>query len=243
MQRDAQLNLLVREIFRGLNTEVYDEQSVRIISLTKTILDLPTLSIKLHQTESADGGYIKVAVTEFSNFNKAVKEIPIRSLTHLPEDILQKQFTEFLRKLEKITEKYKAEELRKLDPKELLKKFFNPDDKLFQGIEMIMQAIAVSAVKQLCESVLESLVSKYENHFNRNLAEGKVNDAFFVAVNGPSLGHCDSVVECAMDRYWKSRQDWHFYKTTALEKLKKFDGDSKVLTKMLNEDSKFKCME
>ena len=36
---DAQLDLLVKKL--------YDEQSVRIISLTKTILDLPNLAIKL----------------------------------------------------------------------------------------------------------------------------------------------------------------------------------------------------
>ena len=74
---------------------------------------------------------------------------------------------------------------------------------MFEEIEIIMQPIAVLAVKQSCESVLESFVSKYENHFdsNRNLAEDKVNDKFFVAINGPNLSHCDSVVEKAMDRY------------------------------------------
>ena len=57
---DAQLDLLVKEIFRGLRTEVYDEESVRVITLTKVIFDLPNLSLKLHQDE--DGGYIKVSV-------------------------------------------------------------------------------------------------------------------------------------------------------------------------------------
>lgn len=110
-------------------------------------------------------------------------------LTNIPENRLQRQFTEFLRKLEKITEKYKQVELRKVDPKELLKKFFNPEEKLLEEIEMIMQAVAVSAVKQTCESVLGYFVSKCENHFhsNKNLAEDKMNDAFFFAVNGPSL--------------------------------------------------------
>ena len=92
---------------------------------------------------------------------------------------------------------------------------------------MGMQAIAVSAVKQSCESILESMVSKYEHQFNsqRNMAEDNVNDAFFVAVNGPSLARCDSVVKVAMDRYWKAKQrnDWHFYKTTVLEQLRDFD--------------------
>ena len=60
-----------------------------------------------------------------------------------------------------------------------------------------------------------------------------------------SLGRCNNVVKAAMDRYWKSkqRQDWHFYKTTVLEQLKDFDGSSKVLHKLLNDNSKFKCME
>ena len=63
---DAQLDLLVKEIFRSLKTEVYDEESVRGITLTKTILVLSNLSLKLHQDE--DGGYIKVSVMECPNF-------------------------------------------------------------------------------------------------------------------------------------------------------------------------------
>ena len=87
---DGQLDLLVKEIFRGLRTEVYDKESVRVVTLTKIILDVQNLSLKLHQDE--DGGYIKVSVMEYPNFIKAVKEIPILSLTHIPEDSLQKQF-------------------------------------------------------------------------------------------------------------------------------------------------------
>ena len=105
--------------------------------------------------------------------------------------------------MEEITKKTTIEDLRKYDLKKKIKQFFNPSDNLFNGIEMVMQAIAVSSVKQSCESVLESMVSKYENYFsfNRNMSEDKVNDEFFVAVNGPSLGHCDSVIEKSMKSY------------------------------------------
>ena len=180
---DKQLELLLNERYNGLKTEVFDEQSQKIIALTKTILDLPSLAMKLHQV---DGGYIKIALTEFPNFIKAVKNIIIRSLLDLPENALEKQYTEFLRRLEKLTVKYKIEELETLDAKELIKNFFDPVGKLFAGIEMVMQAIAVSAVKQSCESILESMVSKYEHHFNsqRNMAEDNINKAFFLAVNG-----------------------------------------------------------
>ena len=38
------------------------------------------------------------------------------------------------------------------------------------------------------------------------MEEDKINYAFLVAVNAPSMGHCDSVVKVAMDRYWKSKK-------------------------------------
>ena len=59
---------------------------------------------------------------------------------------------------------------------------------------MIMQAIAVYCVKQSVESVLESLVSRYENHFNqnRNLDEDHMNEEFAIAVNGPTLQYCSN---------------------------------------------------
>jgi hypothetical protein len=78
----------------------------------------------------------------------AIKEIPIRSLLDLPESALKKQYTEFLRKLEKLTVKYKPEELESLDPKELIKKFFDPGGKLLK-IEMVMQAIAADAIMRV----------------------------------------------------------------------------------------------
>ena len=95
---------------------------------------------------------------------------------------------------------------------------FNPKQ-VFKNIEAIMQAIAVSAVKQIYKTILESFVSMYENHFDiRNTNEKSTNEEFEIAVNGPNLAHCDSVVKEAMDNYWASRGGkWHFFKTSVLE--------------------------
>ena len=111
----------------------------------------------------------------------------------LPENALEKQYTEFLKRLEKLTVKYKIEELETLDAKELIKNFFDRVGKLFTGIEMVMQAIAVSALKQSCVSILESVVSKYEHHFNgqRNMAEDNINNAFLVQSFKETLQYCD----------------------------------------------------
>ena len=231
----------MQEIYQGLKFEVYDQETICVIKATRTVLDLPTIGNKLH---APDGGSVKVATTEFPSFLRAVNEIPIRSLKTVPNDVLKGQYKEFLERLEKLTATFTSDQLKDLDPKYLIKKFFDPKENLYTNIEMIMQAIAVCCVKQSCESVLESLVLQYEHHFNsnRNMNEDHINEEFFISVNGPNLAHCNSVVEEAMNKYWKQK-DWHFYRTSLSDHLKDFDGDSKVLNRLFNEKSKFPFKE
>ena len=87
---------------------------------------------------------------------------------------------------------------------------------------MIMDALAISAVKHSCESVLESFVSRYEIHFDmrRRTDEESTNEEFEIAVNGPNLANRDSVISEAMHSYWVSRGgSWHFVRKTVVEKL------------------------
>ena len=111
---DKQILSLLKEIHTGLELEVYDPESIRIIKATKVIVDLPSIAIKLLQP---DGGYIKVAVTDFSAFMEAVNEIPIRTLRSVPEKILQDQYKEFLKRLGTLTVKQNENDLRAIDPK------------------------------------------------------------------------------------------------------------------------------
>ena len=71
-----------------------------------------------------------------------------------------------------------------MDSKDLILIFFKPENQLFQKIEMIMEAIAVSAVKYSCESILEPFVSRYENLFDirRSTEEDSTNEEFEIAV-------------------------------------------------------------
>jgi hypothetical protein len=238
---DKKIKSLLQEIYQGLKFEVYDPETIHVIKATRTVVDLPTIGKKL---QAPDGGSVKVATTDFPSFLRAVNEIPIRSLKTVPNDILKGQYREFLERLEKLTAAFTSVQLKDLDPKYLIKKFFDPKENLYTNIEMIMQAIAVCCVKQSCEPFLESLVSQYEHHFNsnRNMNEDHINEEFFISVNGPNLAHCNSVVEEAMDSYWKQK-DWHFYRTSLSDHLKDWDGDSKVLNRLFNEKSKFPFME
>ncbi|CAB4005233.1 Hypothetical predicted protein, partial [Paramuricea clavata] len=139
------------------------------------------------------------------------------------------------------------EQLREIDPKDILKQFFDPESGLFVDIEMVMQAISVCCVKISCESVLESLVSVFENHFdpNRNMKEESTTEEFMITVNGPSLGHADAVIREAMNCAQKSggSTSWQFFRTTVLEQLREHSGGSKVLDRMLKGHSKFPFMD
>ena len=137
------------------------------------------------------------------------------------------------------------EGIKKLNPNDILKDFFNSEEKLFVDIEMVMQAMAVSAIKHSVESVLESFVSIFENHFDsrRNLDEDSTVEEFAIAVNGPNIARCDSVVKEVMSNYWASKgSPWHFFKTSVLEKLK-ITETSQVLQRHLTTKSNLPFME
>ena len=84
--------------------------------------------------------------------------------------------------------------------------------------------------------MLESFVSRYENHFDsrRNTEEDATNEEFEVAVNGPNLANCGAVVKEALDDYWSSRGGrLHFCRRSGVEKLKAFKGNSEVMNRMM----------
>ena len=60
-----------------------------------------------------------------------------------------------------------------LDSKELIKLFLKKERELYKEIEIVVHCICESAVKISVESVIESLTSKFEIHFNkfRNVKE------------------------------------------------------------------------
>lgn len=230
LETDRKLCELVNELCVGLNDGVYSAEHVEIVEATRVVLDLPSLALSIKE-EGASA--TSVSVLQFQHFKNAISNIPVNSLKNVPEDELKAQYRCFLERLEKLTKTLDTETLRKADSKDIIQQFFDLDNSLFKGIEMIMQALSVAAVKISCESIVESFVSRYEDHFHlkRNLNEESVNEEFEIAVNGPNLANSDSVIKEAMNRHWEGGC-WHFHKTTIMEKMAQ--GDSTVLKRMLN---------
>ena len=84
-----------------------------------------------------------------------------RTLRLMDKEVLLNQFSVFSGKLEEVTKDISEENLLKMDSKDLIVRFFNSEAKLFCGIELILEAIAVASIKISVESVAESSISDY----------------------------------------------------------------------------------
>ena len=64
---------------------------------------------------------------------------------------------------------------------------------MYNDVELIVHCICVASVKISVESVVESLVSRYENHFtsSRQRTEEHALEEMIIAENGPLLQHTD----------------------------------------------------
>ena len=117
---------------------------------------------------------------------------------------------------------------------------FDPKNKLYEGLETVLHAAAVSAIKSCCESIVESSVSKYEYHANsrRNLNEDAVSDEFLIAQNGPVISKCDKVLEGALTGLYGDKKNWHFVRRTGT-----FPKDSLVIQRLKKETSHLAFMD
>ena len=106
----------------------------------------------------------------------------------------------------------------------------------FEKVRVIVHVILVACVKVSVESVVESLVSRYENHFtaSRQLTEENVLNLY----------EANGILEHALNDYRsaKSRNGkWHSIRSG--ENIKSYlRGCSKVIRKMLSEPSKLPFM-
>ena len=86
-----------------------------------------------------------------------------------------------------------------------------------------------SSSKVSVEIVVETHVSRYEQHFDssRQLSEDHAVEEMQIAENGPLLQRADPLLDRAMNKYWKSNNEkgqWHFIRRT--EDVRSYTGGS-----------------
>ena len=90
MQKQNQIisfSSLPKKLNRGLKHELYDEESVEAIKMTRIIFNVPPLAIKLKHSE---GGNIKLGLIQFPLFINAVRLILKWSLSCLQKECVKK---------------------------------------------------------------------------------------------------------------------------------------------------------
>ena len=135
-------------------------------------------------------GPVKASALHVDVYKRAVRKLTVTSLMHVPDAVLERQFKTMMHHLQ-------HQDIQKimLDKEEIKSSsviilcLFSSKYNMYDGIEMVMQAISVGSVKFCVESVIESLVSHHEIHFGpyRNADKITKSDELQVSVNSQAV--------------------------------------------------------
>ena len=98
---------------------------------------------------------------------------------------MKESYKASLIKVERYSE---GKSIRKITSVSILKDLISSKSSLFEGIELTIQVLMCTLVKVSVESVVESLVSRYQIHFHKKsgLNEKNAMDEMEISENGPS---------------------------------------------------------
>ena len=123
-----------------------------------------------------------------------------------------------------------------LDSKEIIQSILKKENiALFRNVKVIIHLICVACVKVSVESVVESLVSRYEKYFDssRQPTEQHSLDEMIIAENGTLPHHADEMLGRAMNQDWRvANRETHSYTGNCC----------KVVGKLLDQKSKLPFM-
>ena len=233
LKAKADLKLLCKEFMKVLKDKVYSDEDVAVIEHSRKITDVATLSLKMRNRSST-----LINLLEGPAFWKSAITLA-RSVRVIDKEVFLEQFSLFLKKLETVTKDISDADLKKFDSKDLIKEFFSTEKKLYVGVEMILQAIAVASIKISVESIAESFISEYNrrNDKLRTLSEDAAEFEMEISKNGPVIAECDTIVKEGLDLYFNTKsktKKWNF-----ITKAGAVDGKlmGKRVSKILSETS------
>lgn len=224
----ALVQKLSRDLCSDLRTRAVKDEDVKIIELTRVILDFGSMIKKMRGLKLSPEIF---AATYVSKFLTAAKKLKIPSIEDLEESFIEKQFRTFIKKLDSFYPE-DDKDVCKIDPLAVLTKLFSTKENHFFGIEVILHICGYSSLKSSCESILESFVSEYEyaSDPRKNFHEENITDVYEICHNGPIMSKCDKVVDMALKSYAKDKKKLHFVTAKSFSK-------SEVILRMEKETS------
>ena len=232
------LSTVVWRMHPDFCNELFDDETKQKIEHCRTICDLKSLLTRINRN-----GAVTVGLEEGESFLIATNAVTDTCKSFSREDVLR-LFREFVTVMERVFVSSVTQfDASKFQNRELIQRIIGSDESdKFKEVRVIVHIILTACVKISVESIVESLVSRYENHFtsSRQLTEEHALDEMIISENGPNLHEADSILERAMNRYWSENSQngkWHFIRSG--ENIKNhLGGTSKVVGKMLSEPSK-----
>ena len=122
------------------------------------------------------------------------------------------------------------------------------ENELNLGKESIIHCLLAMAVKYSLESIVESLISRYQVHFDKShqLGEEKAHMEMFMSMNGPVLVRADPLLKRAMDKFFKDKNPsgdgrWHMYHSDTTRFYAQ--DDSRTMRRLKKEKSKLSFVD
>ena len=170
-----------------------------MIENCRVICDLKSLLEKIYQKGSVIVGLeaAKTFLNAVRNITGSVATVDDGDLMNHCRVFVANLETQFIKCCKKIDHSI-------LDTKEIIQTILKKENiALFRNVKVIIHLICVACVKVSVESVVESLVSRYEKHFDssRQPTEQHSLDEMIIAENGPLLHYTDKILERAINQY------------------------------------------
>ena len=205
------LSTLTWRLHNDLANEVFDDCTKEVIENCRVICDLKSLLEKIYQK-----GSVRLGLKGAKTFLNAVRNIT-GSVATVDDGDLMIHYRMFVANLETLFIKScKKFDPSILDSKEIIQSILKKENiALRRNFKVIIHLICVACVKVSVESIVESLVSRYEKHFDSSRQPTKQHslDEIIIAENEPLLHHADEILERAMNQYWRVANrngKWHF---------------------------------
>ena len=181
------LNTLAWRLHHDLSREVFDEDVKEAIEHIRTVSDLKGMLSNVEKK-----GSMLFGMESSDNFLKSARALT-NTITTIPDHEIISAYKSFLCKLEAYGFQGTAE-----DPVTSMNiiKTILVNETFCTGVEVIVHIICSAAVKISVESVVESLVSRYEKHFHssRQMDEDHALQEMSIAENGPLLHQADPIL-------------------------------------------------
>ena len=182
---------IVSHLSSRLEQKVYRVEDIKAIKNSRVLLGARDLLLSVKSKGAAT-----IANLTCERFLKSAVEVDNRLLERIEEEAFKTQYREYLRRLESLA--ITVPGVRDMSDMDLLELFLKPENtQLYEGAETVMSVMVRAALMISVESVVESWISVMEHHASqrRTLGEMLLHEEMVIAVNGPSMVHCDSIVQ------------------------------------------------